>query len=258
MSEMNCKTASEEKNPYLEKMLDADREEFAVFQCLRRIYRLGFSKMTKGTVDFLSEMTSSILEFQHKAKAQGVELNPLTLAELETAFPIGGNSVEVVESGCEETNLTRPASEYGMGLSAALRRMKIRRGLLKDICRESRYAWQRAWRGFDDMDVGELGFNLVQRIPVLLREFKRKSDLLLRDPVTKRDYTKEETDAVINRLVFFFENTDEEDIYQRLYGISSWDAKYDQDRDVRVLQELRFCRAEAFRMLAKWCWDLWY
>lgn len=37
---------------------------------------------------------------------------------------------------------------------------------------ELRYAWQRAWRGYDDVEIFDLSFAFFCRMPVLLRQFK--------------------------------------------------------------------------------------
>ena len=42
---------------------------------------------------------------------------------------------------------------------------------LKEACWNLRYAFQRAWRGYDNIDVFDLGFSFIEKMPVLLNEF---------------------------------------------------------------------------------------
>lgn len=59
------------------------------------------------------------------------------------------------------------------GLNGFLERTKgaSLRYKLREFWWQLRYAWQRAWRGYDFTDVFELGYNFTAKMPVLLTEF---------------------------------------------------------------------------------------
>lgn len=46
---------------------------------------------------------------------------------------------------------------------------------LREFWWQLRYAWQRAWRGYDFTDVFELGYNFTAKMPVLLTEFLKNN-----------------------------------------------------------------------------------
>ena len=129
----------------------------------------------------------------------------------------------------------------------------------RDLMWQFRYAWQRAWKGYDFTDVFDLGFNFAAKMPVLLREFKEHNVGLFHDPDTGRDLTEEETDAVIDELIFYFENTDEWTVYKRMFGIEGWeDEEFCLERDRQSGEECKRCWKEAMRLFARWANQLWY
>lgn len=63
------------------------------------------------------------------------------------------------------------------GLNGFLERTKgaSLRYKLRELWWQLRYAWQRAWRGYDFTDVFELGYNFTAKMPVLLAEFLKNN-----------------------------------------------------------------------------------
>ena len=129
---------------------------------------------------------------------------------------------------------------------------------LRDLMWQFRYAWQRAWKGYDFTDVFELGFNITAKMPVLLREFKKYNVCLFHDPDTGRDLTEEETEAVIDELIFYFENTDEWTVYKRMFGIEGWEDELYLERYRQSGEECTRCWKEAMRLFSRWADQLWY
>ena len=131
---------------------------------------------------------------------------------------------------------------------------------VKELYWQLRYAWQRAWRGYDDTDVFELGFNFVERMPILLRDFKENNIALFPalDNPERLSLTEEETNAVLDEMIFNFENCDEDVVYERLFGSNPYDDEYDHDRWCEASKELDRCWNEAMRLFAKWSGALWY
>ena len=133
------------------------------------------------------------------------------------------------------------------GLDSFLERTKgaSLRYKLRELWWQLRYAWQRAWRGYDFTDVFELGYNFTAKMPVLLTEFLKNNVGLFYDAEADKQLDEEETNAVIKEMIFYFENCDEDHVYDP----EKWES-------VRV--ELERCRAEALRLFSKWCFHLWY
>lgn len=63
----------------------------------------------------------------------------------------------------------------------------------------------------------------------------------------------------IKEMIFYFENCDEDHVYQRLHQNRYYeDGEYDPEKWESVRVELERCRAEALRLFSKWCFHLWY
>lgn len=148
--------------------------------------------------------------------------------------------------------------DYQWGLKGCLARWKGSGILLrfKMIAREIKYAWQRAWRGYDFRDVKNLGFNIVDKMPVLLKEFKKHNHQLFVDD-NNRFLNETETENIIDRLIYCFENSNEDYVYERLFGIQIWEDKYDKERCNKVAEEIFKNKKEAFNLLEKWTYNLW-
>ena len=133
------------------------------------------------------------------------------------------------------------------GLNSFLERTKgaSLRYKLRELWWQLRYAWQRAWRGYDFTDVFELGYNFTAKMPVLLTEFLKNNVGLFYDTEADKQLDEEETNAVIKEMIFYFENCYE-------------DGEYDPEKWESVRIELERCRAEALRLFSKWCFHLWY
>lgn len=98
------------------------------------------------------------------------------------------------------------------GLNSFLERTKgaSLRYKLRELWWQLRYAWQRAWRGYDFTDVFELGYNFTAKMPVLLTEFLKNNVGLFYDTEADKQLDEEETNAVIKEMIFYFENCDED------------------------------------------------
>lgn len=126
---------------------------------------------------------------------------------------------------------------------------------------ELRYAWRRAWRGYDDVEIFDLGFSFFRRMPVLLRQFKTCNISLFRDDEHDRDMTEEETNAVIDKMIWYFDNCDENTVIDRLYpdiSLQEYGSRLTWADYKTIADEVRRCRAEALRLFSRYCCQLWY
>lgn len=125
---------------------------------------------------------------------------------------------------------------------------------IRELYWQLRYAWQRAWRGYDYTDVFELGFNFVDKMPALLKEFKENNVGLFYDTDTNTTLTKEETDSIIDEMIYCFENCDEDHVYERLYGVKPWEDEFDLDKSFTCMDERNACWTKAMSLFSKWLW----
>jgi hypothetical protein len=108
--------------------------------------------------------------------------------------------------------------------------------------------------------VFELGFNFVGRMPILLREFKENNVALFPDldNPDRMTLTEEETNAVLDEMIFYFENCNEEHVYKRLFDVCPYDEEFDYTKWRKAYEESNRCWKEAMRLFSKWSMYLWY
>lgn len=131
---------------------------------------------------------------------------------------------------------------------------------VRELYWQLRYAWQRAWRGYDSCDVFNLGFKFVNKMPVLLREFKEHNVALFVDHSMgiMSFLTKEETDSILDEMIFYFENCNEDNVYKRMYGSNPGEKEYSWEEIKAANEERNRCWKEAMRLFSKWSEQLWY
>ena len=130
---------------------------------------------------------------------------------------------------------------------------------LKQLRWELRYAWRRAWKGFDDQDIFNLNDQFIDRMIVLLTEYNKHVSLFV-DPESDKGelkyLTEEETRQVVEKIIWYFENCKEEVVGERLYG-EDWMVK-DVKVDESIYDEMLRCKNIAFKMLSDYFYQLWY
>lgn len=131
---------------------------------------------------------------------------------------------------------------------------------LKQLRWELRYAWLRAWKGFDDQDIFNLDDQFIDRMIVLLTEYNKHNVSLFVDPESPKGelkyFTEEETRQVVEQMIWYFENCKEEVVGERLYG-ENWMVK-DVKVDESIYDEMLRCKNIAFKMLSDYFYQLWY
>ena len=86
------------------------------------------------------------------------------------------------------------------------------------VCWQLKYAWQRAWRGYDNTDVFNMAGNLREKMIVMLEEYNKNRHVLFNKPninllqLANLDdvvITDEETSAVIEKMIDLLRKSDE-------------------------------------------------
>ena len=143
---------------------------------------------------------------------------------------------------------------------------------IKGFRTELRYAWQRVWRGYDDSDVFNLNIKFLERYTQILKNFKENSvatfsypDII---PITWEEfeancYTEEETNTVLNRMIYCFENADAEDeidalSYKYNIGSDSFDREAFHEEALKANESAQANLQEGLVLFSKHFRDLWY
>ena len=123
----------------------------------------------------------------------------------------------------------------------------------KTLIRELRYAFQRFWRGYDDVDVFSIYDRFNERMIVTLKQFLKHNNGIWSTP--KKQLTKSETDAIIEKMLYYFEHSD----------IDGWkeldlDPSKVEDREAieKISVQATLNQNAALKMFQKWFYDLWY
>lgn len=95
---------------------------------------------------------------------------------------------------------------------------------IEDLRRELKYAWQRAWYGYDCMDWIEMFACFIERYKAILKDYREKHWGLLsvpeeyRDVFNKYSFDEVETDVIIDTMIYHLEMMDEDYVEKVLYG----------------------------------------
>ena len=82
---------------------------------------------------------------------------------------------------------------------------------------ELRYAWQRAWRGYDDTDVFDFNNNFLEKIVCILKDFNEHNVSLFVE-ADGSIMTAEETKEVVDKMIYFFSHSDGDKESDPLFG----------------------------------------
>lgn len=149
------------------------------------------------------------------------------------------------------------------------------RVMLGEIYLELRYAWQRAWKGYDNIDVFSFNTQFRDRMIVCLEEIKESKWGLLNVPNRYKDddipgikrndtgcFTEEETNHILETIIYHLRMSDEDNVEKELYGTNCYDDDYDChnitiDRIKNIEEERQANQDKAFDLL-KMFWNQLY
>lgn len=146
---------------------------------------------------------------------------------------------------------------------------------LKQLRWELRYAFQRAWKGYDSVDVFECFEMFRVRMINILERFKETHMGLwwvpqdtehyeylghLDECANRRCFNNEETDTIIDAMIWHLKMMDEDFVEKQLYG----DCVYDENYRFKSIEEMKrisnvMCQnKEAFmKLFNMFYYDLW-
>ena len=129
---------------------------------------------------------------------------------------------------------------------------------IRELHWNTRYAFQRAWRGYDNTDVFDLGFGFLEKMPVLLKEFLQCNEALFHDPITGKDMSKEETDAVLREMIWNFEGANEDVAHKRRFGTEYGEISLTIEQHRQLADDMVACREKAMELFSSYLPQLWY
>lgn len=168
---------------------------------------------------------------------------------------------------------------YGnLGLKGCMKQYKGMsiRGKIDRLYTELKWAWQRAWRGYDDREVWCIDGSIRDRLIVLLQDYKNSyhclwwcpdeydwSQVCEKDKISDRYlFSEEQINVIIDILIFHLKMSDEDYCEKILYGSNCYDDDYkvgDRTNDDYIrIADIRKQNQDAAFDLLKILWNqLW-
>lgn len=155
------------------------------------------------------------------------------------------------------------------------RKEKIRlRHFLREFRWELRYAWRRAWIGYDDTDMFECFEMFRRRMIKILEDFVKYGHGLLNLPQESEHYNEllerfpeghfdeESTKFIYQTMIFHLQMMDENYVEKKLYGDNIYDDDYEVDyRSIgdykRIYSVMRQNKDAFMKLFSLFYFDLW-
>ena len=139
---------------------------------------------------------------------------------------------------------------------------------IKNLRWELRYAWKRAWYGYDDMDIIEMYANFIERYKTILKYYREHHMGLFNvpeeyeDTFNKLHFNEEETNAIIDTMIYHLEMMDEDHVEKVLYGKNIYDDDYEIAENMfekyKHIYSIMNQNKDAFMKLFNiFFWNLW-
>lgn len=153
-------------------------------------------------------------------------------------------------------------------------KIKLRR-FFKELRWELKYAWRRAWRGYDDVDFFECFEMFRRRMIRILEDFVKHGHAYLNlpnesehyDELLKRfpegHFDEESTEIIYRTMIFHLQMMDEDYVEKILYGNNVYDDDYeigcrsieDHKRIYSVMQQNKNAFMKLFSLFYYELWD---
>lgn len=159
----------------------------------------------------------------------------------------------------------------GIGLKYAWGKTKgcRLRHRISELIWEIRYAWQRAWKDYDETDIFAMNDRFIERYKIILQEYRNTHWGLFNIPDKYKDmfnnrkyFTQDETDTIIDTMIFHLSMCDEDYVEKKLFGKNIYDDDYNcKERtieDHKRIFSIMDQNKEAFmKLFNDFFWDLW-
>ena len=131
---------------------------------------------------------------------------------------------------------------------------------VKELYWQLLYAWQRAWRGYDDAEVFDLSYKFKERMIHILDDFRKNNYALFPNSEYKdtSNYTdislnEEETNTVIDEMIYHFKNSNA-DAWTEETNLDPSDEEEIEEFEENAMEHQK----QALALFVKWFDCLWY
>jgi hypothetical protein len=139
---------------------------------------------------------------------------------------------------------------------------------LKELKWNLKYAWQRAWRGWDSRDMFNIDTSFIERQKTILKEYRIKHHGLFTVPEEYRNdfnklyFDEKETDMIIDTMLYHLELMDEDNVEKLLYGKNVYDddynfKEYTMERCKRISLVMDQNKEAFMKLFNLFFWQLW-
>ena len=151
------------------------------------------------------------------------------------------------------------------------RKEKIKlRHFFRELRWELRYAWRRAWIGYDDVDMFECFEMFRRRMIKILEDFVKYGHGLLNLPqesehyneLLERFFDNENTKLIYQTMIFHLQMMDEDYVEKILYGNNVYDNNYEVgcrsiEDHKRIYSVMRQNKNAFMKLFSLFYFDLW-
>ena len=141
---------------------------------------------------------------------------------------------------------------------------------IKNFIWELKYAWQRAWRGWDSRDMFNPYTSFIDRRKEILKAYRNNHYTLLNIPEEYRHmfgnryhFDEDETNMILDTLIFHLEMMDEDYVEKILYGKNIYDdgydfkAAYSSEKTKRISSVINQNKNAFIKLFNLFFWSLW-
>lgn len=148
---------------------------------------------------------------------------------------------------------------------------------IKRLYHELRYAWQRVWKGYDDVDVFDCSFRFAARMIPILEDYKKNYKSVWLVPYeseyyeqlgnydecySRRIFNKEETDTIIDMIIWHLKMSDNDFAEKWIFGTNVYDDKWEtgcrSGKDYKRINDVVKQNKDAFmKLFSLFYFDLW-
>lgn len=141
---------------------------------------------------------------------------------------------------------------------------------IKELRWDIKYAFQRALRGYDSRDIFNMNIMFIEKYKAILKRYRDKHNCLFnvpdeyKDVFNKLHFNEEETNAIIDTMIFHLEMIDEDYVEKKLYGKNIYDDDYDFEKDFSVDKAMYIWeivdqnKCLFMKLFNTFFWQLWY
>ena len=158
-----------------------------------------------------------------------------------------------------------------IGLKGSWKRTKgcRLRHRLSELKWDIKYAWQRAWRGYDSRDLFNMDICFIERYKEILKRYRKIHIGLLNIPDEYKDefngrsyFNDNETNMIIDTMIYHLELMNEDYVEKLLYGSNVHDEDYDPkkytfDKSKRINTVMNQNKEAFMKLFNLFFWDLW-